>query len=197
MSITLILIAINAIVSLLGLYAHPRIIEIGMMIPYRTVRQKTWYEIITSGFVHASLGHLFFNMFTLYFFGTVLEQVLGPAQFLILYFSGLVISSLPSLIKHKDNPEYATLGASGAVESVLFAFILLFPFEKIYLMLIPIGVPAFIFGIAFIAYSIYASKQEGKVNHEAHIAGAAWGIIYMIIFIPGVIDHFLTTVGLR
>ncbi len=197
MSITLILIAINAIVSLLGLYAHPRIIEIGMMIPYRTVRQKTWYEIITSGFVHASLGHLFFNMFTLYFFGTVLEQVLGPAQFLILYFSGLVISSLPSLIKHKDNPEYATLGASGAVESVLFAFILLFPFEKIYLMLIPIGVPAFIFGIAFIAYSIYASKQEGKVNHEAHIAGAVWGIIYMIIFIPGVIDHFLTTVGLR
>lgn len=197
MSITLILIAINVIVSLLGLYAHPRIIEIGMMIPYRTVRQKTWYEIITSGFVHASLGHLFFNMFTLYFFGTVLEQVLGPAQFLILYFSGLVISSLPSLIKHKDNPEYATLGASGAVESVLFAFILLFPFEKIYLMLIPIGVPAFIFGIAFIAYSIYASKQEGKVNHEAHIAGAVWGIIYMIIFIPGVIDHFLTTVGLR
>ncbi len=136
-------------------------------------------------------------MFTLYFFGTVLEQVLGPAQFLILYFSGLVISSLPSLIKHKDNPEYATLGASGAVESVLFAFILLYPFEKIYLMLIPIGVPAFIFGIAFIAYSIYASKQEGKVNHEAHIAGAVWGIIYMIIFIPGVIDHFLTTVGLR
>ena len=197
MSITLILIAINSIVSLLGLYAHLRIIEIGMMIPYRTVRQKTWYEIITSGFVHASLGHLFFNMFTLYFFGTVLEQVLGPAQFLILYFSGLVISSLPSLIKRKDNPEYATLGASGAVESVLFAFILLFPFEKIFLMLIPIGVPAFIFGIAFIAYSIYASKQEGKVNHEAHIAGAAWGIIYMIIFIPGVIDHFLTTVGLR
>ncbi len=196
MSITLILIAINAIVSLLGLYAHPRIIEIGMMIPYRTVRQKTWYEIITSGFVHASLGHLFFNMFTLFFFGPVLEQVLGPILFLILYFSGLVVSSLPSLLKHKDNPEYATLGASGAIESVLFAFILLFPFEKIYLMLIPIGIPAFIFGIMFIAYSIYASKQEGKVNHEAHIAGAVWGIIFMIVFVPGVIKHFLTTVGL-
>ena len=184
MSITLILIAINAI------------IEIGMMIPYRTVRQKTWYEIITSGFVHASLGHLFFNMFTLFFFGPVLEQVLGPVLFLILYFSGLVVSSLPSLLKHKDNPEYATLGASGAIESVLFAFILLFPFEKIYLMLIPIGIPAFIFGIMFIAYSIYASKQEGKVNHEAHIAGAVWGIIFMIVFVPGVIKHFLTTVGL-
>ncbi|MFA5668303.1 MAG: rhomboid family intramembrane serine protease [Balneolaceae bacterium] len=197
MELTLIIIGINVLVSLAGLYSYPQLINTLMMIPYRTIREKTWYEIITSGFVHAGIGHLLFNMFTLFFFGPVLVGILGNAQFLLLYFSGLVASSLPSLIKHKNDPQYATLGASGAIESVLFAFIIVYPFEKIYLMLIPIGIPAFVFGIAFIAYSIYASKQEGRVNHEAHIAGGLWGIIFMLIFVPGILDHFLTTIGIK
>ncbi len=164
--------------------------------PYRTIRNKTWYEVITSGFVHANFTHLLFNMFTLFFFGPIMEIQIGEVPFLGLYFTGLIASSIPSLIKHKDNPEYATLGASGAVEAVLFAFILLFPMEPIYLMFIPIGIPSVIFGALFVGYSIYASKKEGKINHEAHIAGAAWGIIYMLIFVPFALDHVLTMLGL-
>jgi len=196
LSVTLIIIGINVVVSLSGFYVNPKVIELGMFMPYRATRNNTWYELITSGFVHANFTHLLFNMFTLFFFGPVLEQILGPYQFLMLYFSALIASSIPSLLKHKDNPEYATLGASGAVEAVLFAFILLFPMEPIYLMFIPIGIPSVLFGAAFIGYSIYASKQEGRINHEAHIAGAAWGILYMLIFVPNTIDHVLTVLGL-
>jgi len=175
---------------------YPKIIEVGMMMPYRTIRKKTWYEVITSGFVHGSTSHLLFNMFTLFFFGPVLENQIGEMQFLGLYFTGLIASSMPSLIRHKDDPQYATLGASGAVEAVLFGFILLFPFEPLYLMLIPIEIPAILFGVVFIGYSIYASKKEGKINHEAHIAGAVWGIFYMLAFVPFAIDHVLSMLGL-
>ncbi len=182
MSLTYIIIIANIAVSLVALYVNPSILNTFVMIPYRVVRKKTWYEVFTSGFVHAGLGHLLLNMFTLFFFGPVLEMILGPILFLLLYFVGLIASSIPSLIKHKDNPNYATLGASGAIESVLFAFIVAFPFEKIYIMLIPIGIPAILFGLVFIIYSIYAGKQEGRINHEAHIAGAVWGIVFMLGF---------------
>ena len=135
-------------------------------------------------------------MITLFFFGPILEMQIGEVQFLGLYFTGLIASSIPSLIKHKDNPQYATLGASGAVEAVLFGFILLFPMEGLYLMLIPIEIPALLFGLCFIGYSIYASKKEGTINHEAHIAGAAWGIFYMLAFVPFALDHVLSMLGL-
>lgn len=195
MTITYTLIAINAIISFAA-FSIPKIMEVGLFMPYRTVRENTWYELITSGFLHGSITHLLFNMITLFFFGPLLEQTIGQGYFIILYFTGLIASSVPSLIKHKDNPEYATIGASGAVESVLFAFIVLFPFENLYLMFIPIGIPSIIFGFMFIGYSIWASKKEGKINHEAHIAGAAWGLIYMFAFVPNTIDHFLTVIGI-
>jgi len=196
MFITYYLITANAIVSLVGLFLYPKIIEVGMMIPYRTVRNKTWYEVITSGFVHGSISHLLFNMFTLFIFGPILENQIGEVQFIGLYFTGLIVSSIPSLIREKDNPQYATLGASGAVEAVLFGFIVLFPFESLYLMFIPIPIYSIVFGFFFIGYSIYASKKEGKINHEAHIAGAAWGIFYMLAFVPNTIDHVLAMLGL-
>lgn len=196
MSVTLILIAVNAIISLAALYAVPQLFEKGMMIPYRVVREKSWFELISSGFIHAGIGHLFLNMFVLFFFGLILERYIGQAQFLVLYFTGLVVSGLPSLYKHKDNPEFATVGASGAVESVLFGYILLFPLDPIYIMFIPFGIPSIVFGVLFLAYSVYASKGEGRVNHEAHIAGALWGIVYLVIFVPGTVDHFLSVFGL-
>ena len=196
LSITLIIIAVNVLVHMASAGA-PQIVEAGILQPYRTVRNNTWYELITSGFLHANTGHLAFNMITLFFFGPYIEQSIGTEHFIILYFSGLLVSSLPSVIRHKDNPEYATLGASGAVESVLLASIFLFPFNDIYLMFIPIGIPAWLFGILFLAYSVYESKKGGgNINHEAHIAGAVWGLLYLILFLPGSIDHFLTVWGI-
>lgn len=194
MPITYTLIAINAIISFAA-FNIPKIMEIGLFMPYRTIRNNTWYELITSGFLHGGMTHLLFNMITLFFFGPIMEQTIGQGHFIALYFTGLLASSIPSLIKHKDNPDYATIGASGAVESVLFAFIIIYPFEKLYLLFVPIGIPSVVFGFLFIGYSIWANKKEGKINHEAHIAGAAWGIIYMIAFVPNTIDHFLTMIG--
>lgn len=196
-SITFYLIVVNVIVSLIALYVYPPILEAGYLKPSRIVKENTWYELVTSGFLHANLGHLFVNMFTLYFFGSVMEQVLGPSHFFGLYITGLIVAGIPSVIKFKSNENYATLGASGAVGAVLFAFIFLFPLENIYLMLIPIPIPAFVFAILYLAYSMYESKQErGKINHEAHLAGAIWGMVYLVIFVPNTVDHILTIFGL-
>ncbi|MEX0994322.1 MAG: rhomboid family intramembrane serine protease [Balneolaceae bacterium] len=196
MIITLTLIASTSGISLAALYINRELLNWGMLRPYRTVREKSWHELVSSGFLHANFGHLFVNMFVLFFFGGILEDSLGAFHFIGLYFSGILISSLPSLFKFRNDPTYATLGASGAVESVLFAFIFLFPTEKLMLILLPIPIPAWLFGILFIAYSVFESKRRrGRVNHEAHIAGALWGILYMLLFVPGGLDHILTIIS--
>ena len=121
MAITLTLIAITGAVSLYALYGNRQLLQAGMLRPYRTVRQQTWYEVISSGFLHAGIVHLVVNMFVLFIFGAIVEEMLGEIHFTALYFSGLVVSALPSLIRHREDPNYATLGASGAVQAVLFA----------------------------------------------------------------------------
>jgi membrane associated rhomboid family serine protease len=197
MSMTLTIIVVTSIVSITALYLYPGLLDWGMFRPYRMMRKRSWHELITSGFLHANFAHLFVNMFVLLFFGTELERSLGSVNLIILYISGVIISSLPTLIKFKNDPGYATVGASGAVGSVLFAFIFLFPTEKLILILLPVPIPAWLFAILYLAYSIYESKRrKGKINHEAHIAGALWGILYMILFIPNGIDHILTILGL-
>ncbi|REL24701.1 rhomboid family intramembrane serine protease [Rhodohalobacter sp. SW132] len=197
MTITLALIAVTSAVSLSALYLNRKILNDGMLIPSRVIREGTWYELLTAGFLHASFTHLLVNMFVLFFFGIVLEQNLGVAHYLALYITGLLVSSLPSMVYHRDDPTYATVGASGGVESVLFGFIFLFPTESIYFILLPIPIPAWVFGLVFLAYSIYESKKgRGNVNHQAHIAGAVWGIVYMLIFVPNGLDHILTILGL-
>ena len=197
MTLTITLIALNVLISLSALYLDRRIFEKGLLRPYRTLRKQTWYEMITSGFLHANLSHLLVNMFVLFFFGIVIEQTLGPIHFLALYFSSLIVSSAPSLIRYRDNPNYATVGASGAVQSVLFSYIFIFPTEKIMLILLPIPISAWVFGILFVLYSVYEGKRKtGNVNHEAHIAGAFWGVVYMVLFVPNSVDHILTVFGL-
>lgn len=189
-SVTFLIIGISTVSSLLALYGVPGLFGKGYLKPYRVVREHSWYELITSGFLHANFGHLFVNMFTLYFFGQIMEYRLGPVYFLALYLTAMIVAGIPSVIKYKDNPDYATLGASGAVSGVLFAYIYLYPLRSIYLLFIPIPIPAFVFGILYLAYSMYESKQErGKINHEAHIAGALWGIVYLLV-LPSVLSFF-------
>lgn len=198
MSVTLILIILNTIISLIALYSSEKVFYSWMLKPYRMVRERTWYELITSGFIHAGWGHLIINMFVLYVFGSVVEQYLGAGHFLTLYMTGLLFSSLPSAYMHKNNPQFATIGASGAVEAVLFSFIFAFPTEKLILILFPIPIPAWLFGLLFLAYSVYESKRgKGNVNHTAHLAGAFWGILYMLLFVPGGVDHALSVFGLN
>jgi membrane associated rhomboid family serine protease len=196
-SITIILIGITAATSVLAWTVMPGFQEDGMLRPYYTIQQNKWYQLVTSGFLHGDLMHLLFNMITLFFFGPVVEQTIGPGYFLGLYFTCLILSGIPTLIRHRENPNYASLGASGAVIGVLFSFILFYPFENIYLFFIPIGIPAIIFGFLFLAYSLFEGKrQSGIINHEAHISGAVTGILFTIIIVPWALEHFLATLGL-
>jgi len=195
-SITIILILITAATTVLAWTVMPGFQDDGMLRPYYTFRQNKWYQLITSGFLHGDMMHLLFNMITLFFFGPVVEQTIGGPLFIALYFFCLILSGIPTLFRHRNNPNYASLGASGAVIGVLFSFILFYPFESIYLFFIPIGIPAIIFGFLFLAYSMYEGKrQSGIINHEAHIAGAVAGIVFTIVFVPRALEHFFTVLG--
>ncbi|MEX0685030.1 MAG: rhomboid family intramembrane serine protease [Balneolales bacterium] len=169
----------------------------GMLRPYVTFREGKWYQLLTSGFLHADGNHLIFNMLTFFFFAPTMEQVMGMPLFFALYITGIIVSGLPSLYRHRDNPNYASLGASGGVEAILFAYILLFPLNKLYLFFIPIGIPAIVFGALFMGYSYYeAKKQRDNVNHEAHIAGAVYGVMFTLIVLPEAFLHFLAAIGI-
>ncbi|TNE73960.1 rhomboid family intramembrane serine protease [bacterium] len=174
----------------------PQFQKDGMLYPYQVWHQKKWYQLFSSSFLHADLTHLAFNMLTLYFFGPYLESILGSGLFAALYMSAAIVSSLPTLYKHKDNPNYASLGASGAVEAVIFSYILFEPLSKIYLFFIPVGIPALIFGFLYIGYSFYASNRgTGNINHDAHIGGALFGLIFTLISYPDSLSIFLSYFG--
>jgi membrane associated rhomboid family serine protease len=195
MSLTLLLIASTSVISLVAFRFRESIWDRLMLRPYRVLRQQTYYELLTSGFVHGSNWHLLTNMVVLLFFGVTVEQAVGAGHFLGLYGSGLVVSALPSMIRYGQQPTYATLGASGAVEAVLFTFIFFFPTDKLILFIFPIGIPAWIFGVGFLVYSwVSASRKGGLINHEAHIAGALWGWVYPLVFIPRSWDHLWTLI---
>ena len=145
-------------------------------------------RMITSGFLHVDLAHLFFNMFTLYFFANVVINWFGQAQFLIIYFVSLLAGSLLALFFHKDEPYYSAVVASGAVTGILYAAILLQPDMQLALMFIPIPLPAYILGIGYLLYSIYGMKSRlGNIGHTAHFGGAIGGYITTLIFMPNLL----------
>ncbi|MFB3064763.1 MAG: rhomboid family intramembrane serine protease, partial [Gammaproteobacteria bacterium] len=127
----MVILAVTIATSLLGMYRMPRIIDRCLFRPYFFLRRRQYDTIYLSGFVHADLGHLLFNMVTFYFFAFPMERYVGTSRFLILYFVGLVVSHSCTYLKHKDNAEYASLGASGAISAVLFAYIVYFPMTKL------------------------------------------------------------------
>jgi membrane associated rhomboid family serine protease len=132
-------------------------------------------------------------MFTFVAFAFTLEQLLGSFKFGLLYFLAMILSDLPTIFKHKDHFNYNSLGASGAISAVLFSFILFSPTTKISIMFIPIGIPAWIFGIIYLIYCAYASRNSRDgINHDAHFFGALTGLIFTIIFVPGILQNFFT-----
>ena len=142
-------------------------------------------RMITSGFLHVDVAHLFMNMFTLYFFADVVIRWLGAPKFLIIYMASLVAGSLLALFFHKDEPFYSAVGASGAVTGILYAAILLQPDMKLFIMLIPIPIPAYVLGIGYLLYSIYGMKKRlGNIGHTAHFGGAVGGYLVTLIFKP-------------
>ncbi len=142
-------------------------------------------RMVTSGFLHVDMAHLFFNLFTLYFFADVVITWFGPLIFVGIYFVSLIGGSLLALFFHKNEPQYSAVGASGAVTGILYAAILLQPDMRLGLMFIPIPVPAYVVGIGYLLYSIYGMKKRlGNIGHTAHFGGAIGGYVTTLLFKP-------------
>jgi|SRR5882757_3768668 len=193
--ITIILIVINAIVSFIA-FNNRDVMNKFIMWPYGVKRNKQYYRFISSGFLHADFMHLFFNMFTLFFFGKNLEVYLkayelgGAASYLAIYFLALIVSDYPSYQKHKDDPDYLSLGASGAVSAVVFATIVFSPWASIYLYG-ALKISAALYAVLYIVYCVYMGKRGvGNINHDAHLWGSLFGLVFTLALV-GVLQPWL------
>jgi membrane associated rhomboid family serine protease len=160
--------------------------------PYNVSRGRYVYTVITSGLIHKDWMHLFFNMLSFYFFAFRLEPDLGHWQFAVLYVASLILSDMPSVLKHRENYNYYSLGASGAVSAVIFSAILYNPLDRMMILPLPIPIPAALFGVLYLVYCSYASKySRDNINHDAHLYGALSGLMITIIFHPGILPKFI------
>jgi membrane associated rhomboid family serine protease len=178
------ILVLTIIVSVIGL-ASPKVIERSLLRPYLVARGSGYAGLLTSGFVHANVGHLVFNLITFYSFGFPLERAIGSTRFVALYFSALLISGIGTCYKHRDDPAYASLGASGAILGVLFASIVYFPRQSLYILPLPVPIPAPLFAVGYLAFSWYSSRtKRGHINHDAHIFGALTGLAFVLVTDP-------------
>lgn len=145
-------------------------------------------RLLSSGFLHVDPSHLLFNMITLYFFADPVIQYIGVAKFLVLYFGALLAGSLFALNFHRKEPYYSAVGASGAVMGVVYAAIMLNPGMNLYLFFIPIPIPAYVFGVGYLLYSMFGMKKQwGNIGHSAHIGGAIGGFLLTVLLYPKVL----------
>lgn len=166
--------------------------------PYLVHHRQQWWRMISSGMIHADFLHLFVNMFALYGFGMAVESYyraifydMGTLYFLVLYFGGIIIANAPTLAKHKENPHYNSLGASGAVSAIIFAAIIFQPWSKIYFFGI-IGIPGILIGPLYLFFEYRMSQQGGTgINHDAHFWGAIFGVVFTLLLKPSLGLYFM------
>ena len=198
MSVTLIIIIFTCIISIQA-FSRMDIFEKLKHHPYTELRQKEYYRWLTSGFLHADYVHLGINMFVLWQFGTVVEREyqvefgsnVGMFLFLLMYLSAIVFADLPTFRKHQNDPMYAAVGASGAVSAVLFTYILYYPWAQLSLYgIIPFR--AIVGGVAYLIYEQWASSNaKDNIGHDAHFAGAIYGMLFTVLLKPSVYNDFV------
>ena len=198
MSVTLILVIITCLISFLC-FNNQKMFDQLKHYPIAEQRNGQYYRWLTSGFVHGDFMHLFINMFVLHEFGRTVEQYLvfhfgltgGSILFLVTYLLIIVMGDIPTYYKNKENAYFASVGASGGVSGIIFIYILLNPWNMLGLFAI-IPVPAIIFGVLYLWYSTWASKnQNGNIDHEAHFYGAIAGLLIAIVSRPAILNEFL------
>ncbi len=186
---------------MVSLYAesNPPFLAKLMMHPYSVQRKGEYYRFVSSGFIHNGWVHLLFNMMTMYFFAPMLEKIFflghfgllqGYIYFFLLYIGGIIVSDIPTFLKHKDHIYYQSLGASGGVAAIIFSMIFYHPTIDIYLYF-AIPIPGFILGIVYLIYSYYYSKgSNDNINHSAHLYGALYGMAFSALIRPTAILEF-------
>lgn len=193
--VTIAIIAANVIMSFKGFDDR------GFFEKYKfnvgSIRRGEQIRMLSSGFLHADITHLLFNMFTLYIFADAVIIQLGAFQFVIIYVASLIFGNLLSLYFHKDEEWYSAIGASGAVTGILYAAILLQPSMNLYMFFIPIPIPGYVFGIGYLLYSIYGMKKRiGNIGHDAHFGGAIGGYVVTLILMPSLFKTDLGHIGI-
>ena len=196
-SLTIVIVAVTVLVSWRA-FNDRALLERLILWPPAVERRKQYDRLLTHGFIHADWMHLLFNMITLWSFGSAVERVFSewitPVGYVLFYLSAIVIAILPTYIRHRQDANYRSLGASGGVSAVLFAFILFDPWSKLIIFPIPVPIPAFLFAILYIGYSIWMDRRGGgNVNHSAHLWGAAYGVLFTLLLEPQVFTHFTRT----
>ncbi len=197
LSITIVIVAITVLVSWRA-FNDRALLERLILWPPAVERRKQYDRLLGYGFVHADWMHLIFNMITLWSFGTAVERVFSewitPVGYVLFYLSAIVVSILPTYITHRNDANYRSLGASGGVSAVLFAFILFDPWSTLIIFPIPVPIPAFLFAILYVGYSIWMDRRgRDNVNHSAHLWGAAYGLLFTVLLEPKVLAHFTQT----
>ncbi|MEP7314763.1 MAG: rhomboid family intramembrane serine protease [Pseudomonadota bacterium] len=194
--VSAVILLVNVALSLTGLMGMPSLIQRCLFRPYFFLRARQYLTPVSSAFVHADYPHLIFNMITFWMFGIGLERVLGSARFACLYVAGLVLSQLGTWYKHRNNPDYATLGASGAISAVLFASIVYMPTQTLIIIPFPFPIPAPLFAIGYLAYSWWSARQnKGRINHDAHFGGAVAGLAFVALVDPQAYSRALEQLG--
>ena len=196
-SLTIVIVAITVLVSWRA-FNDRALLERLILWPPAVERRKQYDRLLGYGFVHADWMHLIFNMITLWSFGTAVERVFSewitPVGYVLFYLSAIVVSILPTYITHRNDANYRSLGASGGVSAVLFAFILFDPWSTLIIFPIPVPIPAFLFAILYVGYSIWMDRRgRDNVNHSAHLWGAAYGLLFTVLLEPKVLAHFTQT----
>jgi membrane associated rhomboid family serine protease len=201
LNITYIIIGITVVISFYA-FNNTNVLRGFIHNPYLINTRGQYYRFVTSGFIHRDHIHLILNMVTLYFFGGAIEHVFGilfgsagGLYFIALYLMAIVVSDVPTYFKNRNNPGYNSLGASGGVAAIVFAFILLLPMERICLYF-ALCMPGFILGTLYVGYSYYMGRKANDgINHDAHLYGALFGLIFCAVFYPESLPRFIEQVS--